>query len=206
MREIVAFSYRKVFYELETASHEFRNHFWRHIIVYFLASNSPHFLVAHPQGRPTDNRREPEQMISRLFFFTYKKLAKRSKCNLCKRLLTANEMDLKENHYLKLLSRGSLTVPSMRLAEYASSCFAILDYTEDIVRIEGITEVRSAYTRILDSFAPKPVICCSKHAQWGLRFASKIIINSFYNNKETVAADSVRKDGVVAFKKTKREK
>ena len=74
------------------------------------------------------------------------------------------------------------------------------------MRIEGISDVRGAYTRILDLFAPKPVICCSRHAQWGLRFASKIIINSFYNNKETVAADSVRKDGVAAFKKNKRKK
>ena len=87
-----------------------------------------------------------EEVSTTIAGYVAKKLAKRSKCHLCKGLLTANEMDLKENHYLKLLSRGSLTVPSMKLAEYASRCFAILDYTEDIVRIEGfLTSLSSSY-------------------------------------------------------------
>ena len=149
---------------------------------------------------------DSEEVSTTIAGYIAKKLAKRSKCDLCKRLLKANQMDLNENHYLKILSRGSMTVPSTKLAEYTSSCFAILDYTEDIVRIEGVSDVRGAYTRILDKFAPKSAFCCSRHSQWGLRFASKIIINSFFNNKQTIAADTVRKDVVVAFKKIKRTK
>ena len=52
---------------------------------------------------------DSEEVSTTIAGYVAKKLAKRSKCNLCKQLLTANEMDLKENHYLKLLSRGSLT-------------------------------------------------------------------------------------------------
>ena len=77
-----------------------------------------------------------------------KKLAKRSKCDACKSLLIANQMDLDENHYLKLLSRGGLTVPSSKLAEFTSNCFAILDYTEDIVQIQGVSDVRGAYSPV----------------------------------------------------------
>ena len=82
----------------------------------------------------------------------------------------------------------------------------ILDYTEDIVRIEAVSDVQGAYTRILDKFAPKTEVCCAKHTHWGLKFASKIIINTFFDNKQKVAADKVRKDSVVPFKKVKRTK
>ena len=81
-----------------------------------------------------------------------------------------------------------------------------MDYTEDIVCSHAVTDVRGAYIRILDKFAPKLEVCCSKHANWGLKFASKIIINTFFNNKQTVAADMVRKDAVVDFKKRQRTK
>ena len=107
-------------------------------------------------------------------------------------------MDLDENHYLRLLSRGGLTVPSSKLAEFTGNCFAILDYTEDIVRMQGVTS-------ILGKFAPKLDICCNTHANWGLKFASKIAINTFFNNKQTVAADLARKDAVVGFKKRQRK-
>ena len=135
-----------------------------------------------------------------------KKLAKRSNCKSCKSLLLANEMDLNERHFLKLLSRGGLTVPSAKLADFTADCFAILHYTEDIVRNYQISQVRSAYIKILDRFGPKLDFCCSAHINWGLKFAAKIVINTFFNNKETVASDAARKDAVVDFKKRQRTK
>ena len=36
--------------------------------------------------------------------------------------------------------------------------------------------------------------------------AEKIVINTFFNNKQTVSSDSARKDTVVAFKKRQRTK
>lgn len=135
-----------------------------------------------------------------------KKLAKRSKCDTCNSFLIANQMDLDENHYLNILSRGGLIVPSSKLAEYTSNCFAILDYTEDIVRLHAISDVRGAFTHILEAFASKSDFCCPKHINWGMKFASKIIINTFFNNKQTVAADLARKDSVIGFKKRQRAK
>ena len=133
-----------------------------------------------------------------------KKLDKRKQCASCKVLLIANQMDLDENHYLRLLSRGKLIVPSAKLAEYTANCFAILDYTEDIVRLQKISEVRDAYIRILGKFAPKIDFCCDTHINWGLKFASKIVINTYFNNKQTASGDQAREGTLVGFKKRQR--
>ena len=114
-------------------------------------------------------------------------------------------MDLAENHYLNLLSRGGLIVPSAKLAEYTSHCLAIMDYSYNIVQTQGVRDVRAAYTQIFDRFSPQIDICCSKHNNGRLKFAAKIVINTFFN-KQTVSSDSARKDTVVAFKKRQRTK
>ena len=115
-------------------------------------------------------------------------------------------MDLAENYYLNLLSRGGLIVPSAKLAEYTSHCFVIMDYSYNIVQAHGFRDVRAACTQIFDRFSPQIDICCSKHNNWGLKFTAKIVINTVFNNKQTVASDSARKDTVVAFKKRQRTK
>ena len=66
-----------------------------------------------------------EEVSTTIAGYIAKKLAKRSKCDSCKSVLTANPMDLVENHYLTLLLRGGLTVLSTELAEYTSNCFSI---------------------------------------------------------------------------------
>ena len=45
-----------------------------------------------------------------------------------------------------------------------------------------------------------------KAEKWGSKFAMEPVINIFFNNKEKLLNDTVRKDGVVAFKKLKRHK
>ena len=103
-------------------------------------------------------------------------------------------------------TKGGLIVPSAKLAEYTSHCFAIMDYSYNIVQAHGVRDVRAAYTQIFDRFFPQIDICCSKHNNWGLKFAAKIVMNTFFNNKQTVSSDSARKDTVVAFKKRQRTK
>ena len=84
--------------------------------------------------------------------------------------------------------------------------FAIMDYSYNIVQAHGVRDVRTAYIQIFDRFSPQIDICCSKHNNWGLKFAAKIVINTIFNNKQTVSSDSARKDIVVAFKKRQRTK
>ena len=147
-----------------------------------------------------------EEVSTTIAGYITKKLAKMSNCDSCKLLLIASSMDLAENHYLNLLSRGGLIVPSTKLAEYTSHYFAIMDYSYNIVQTHGDRDVQAAYTQIFDRFSPQIDICCSKHNNWGLKFAAKIVINTFFNNKQTVSSDSARKNTVVAFKKRQRTK
>ena len=147
-----------------------------------------------------------EEVSATIAGYIAKKLAKRSNCDSCKSLLIANSMDLVENHYLNLFSRVGLIVPSAKLAEYTIHCFAIMDYSYNIVQAHGVRDVRATYTQIFDRFSPQIDICCSKHNNWGLKFAAKIVINTFFNNKQTVSSDSARKDTVVALKKRQRTK
>ena len=147
-----------------------------------------------------------EEVSTTIAGYIAKKLAKRSNCDSCKSLLIASSMDLAENHYLNILSRGGLIALSAKLAEYTSHCFAIMDYSYNIVQAHGVKDVRAAYTQIFDRFSPQIDICCSKHNNWGLNFAAKIVINTFFNNKQTVSSDSARKETVVAFKKRQRTK
>ena len=74
-----------------------------------------------------------EEVSSTIAGYIAKKVVKRSNCDSCKSLLIASSMDLAENHYLNLLSRGGLIVPSAKLAEYTSHCFAIMDFSYNIV-------------------------------------------------------------------------
>ena len=85
-------------------------------------------------------------------------------------------------------------------------CFAIMDYSYNIVQAHVVRDVRAAYTQIFDRFSPQIDISCSKHNNWGLKFAAKIVINTFFNNKQTVSSDSARKNTFVAFKKRQRTK
>ena len=86
------------------------------------------------------------------------------------------------------------------------SLLAIVLRSYNIVQAHGVRDVRAAYTQIFDRFSPQIDICCSKHNNWGLKFAAKIVISTFFNNKQTVSSDSARKDTVVAFKKRQRTK
>ena len=104
-----------------------------------------------------------EEVSTTIAGYIAKKLAKRSNCDSCKSLLIARSMDLAEKHYLNLHSRDGLIIPSAKLAEYTSHCFAVMDYSNNIVQAHGVRDVRAAYTQIFDRFSPQIDICCSKH-------------------------------------------
>ena len=133
-----------------------------------------------------------------------KKLLKRSKCKDCEKKLTVHDQDLQNDQYLTLLSRGGLFVPSKELAEFVYSCFLILDFVEgDILSIGQVT--RSAMY-VLKYYGPKCEFCCQYHLDLGVKFASKIVVNVYLNNKQKQAKDCVRKDSVESFKTRQQRK
>ena len=137
--------------------------------------------------------------------YVARKLTKRSKCEDCKTSLIACDNDIENDSYLSLLSRGGLFVPSKSLAEFVCTSFAILDYIENDILATSVP-VRKATTYVLQKYGPTCEFTCEEHKNWGFVFATKIVINIFYNNKQKLAADSVRKDAVCGFKKRHRDK
>ena len=121
-------------------------------------------------------------------------------------MLIADEKGVANDQFLKLLSRGGLTVPSSPLAEFVCCCFAILDFTSKYIETFCPVNVSKAAASILREYSPLVRFTCIDHLEWGFRFSTKSIINVFFNNKEKIATDLIRRDNVVAFKKRQRTK
>ena len=134
------------------------------------------------------------------------KLDDRSDCKECKKLFYAKEQSLANDRYLQTLSRGGLASPSTSLAEFTADCFAVLDFVSPLFTKHQVENVREVATIILNQHAPSVAFTCRKHKNWGRRFAIKPIVNTFFNNKQKLLNDTVRKDAVGEFKRVKREK
>ena len=108
--------------------------------------------------------------------------------------------------YLKTLSRGGLVTPYQNVVDFVDNCFAILDYIYEYIQRKKINNVREICSIILKRYAPTVDFTCNDHTDWGFKFASKSIINCFFNNMEDIDNESVRQYGVVEFKRLKRQK
>ena len=85
-------------------------------------------------------------------------------------------------------SRGCLSVPLKEFAEFLWSCFAILDFVEcDILSIDQVTR---SEMYVLKYYGPKCEFCCQYHLDWGIKIASKIVVNIYsitnQNKRNTV--------------------
>ena len=149
-----------------------------------------------------DDAREVATTISD---YVTKKLIKRSSCNLYKQTLASQEVDLENDSYLKLLSRGGLFLSSRQLADFVCGSFAILDFLEKEIILLGMP-VAEVATYILKRYGSFPHFLCNIHHDWSFKFASKIVVNIFFNNKQKKSKDSVRKEIVTGFKKKQRSK
>ena len=130
---------------------------------------------------------DSSEMATTISGYIAKKLLKRSKCKDREKKLTVHNQDLQNDQYLTLLSGGSLFVPPKGLAEFCAAAFVILDFVEgDILSIGQVT--RSAMY-VLKYYGPKCEFCCQYHLDWGVKFASKIVVNIYFNNKQKQAKD-----------------
>ena len=137
-----------------------------------------------------------------------KKLRKRSKCDACKIAMVSASEDIRNNDYLKLLSRGGLTTPCQNLADFTCNSFCALDYTCEAILAEKEPSSRMLADHVIARFCnnENDGFTCSSHTAWGFKFASKIIINVFFNNKRKIATANVRKDDAKNLKSIKMAK
>ena len=137
--------------------------------------------------------------------YVAKTLLSRSDCNQCKEKLTSNNKDNCHDHdkYLRLLSRGGLTVPGLSLTDFTFQTFTILHYISPT--IHEVTKNKSI-RKIAENFLPKHLnkvvnFACVNHEDWAVVFSVQACINIFYNNEQKITNQSIRKDQIKDFKK-----
>ena len=136
-----------------------------------------------------------------------KKLIEKLKCDECKHILISKEDDVElEDTYLKLVSRGGLTVPSKELSDFVSHAFAALDFFDKYISNYPSLGVRQAATHLLTKYIGEDNFSCDKHNIDIGKRVFKSITNVYYNNKRKISTDNVRKDDVKVFKKRQRTK
>ena len=97
-------------------------------------------------------------------------------------------------------------VPSKSLADYICSSFAVLDFVEkEVLQMLGESVTKNALY-ILKYYGPTRDFCCPFHLDWGSKFASKIVVNIYFNNKQKHSKDIVRKEAITSFKTRQRSK
>ena len=134
--------------------------------------------------------------------YVAKKLKEKSKCNTCKELLTGTDVG-NDLSYFQLLSRGVLTAPSVALHDYICNGFAILDVLSDILQRLFAISIRGGLFA-LHTYCEDATFTCDSHGERGKRSASETLVNIFFNNKQKIVNDSVRKEAVTVFKKRQR--
>ena len=127
----------------------------------------------------------------------------RLKCKACTLFMIGNAAT---NQYFHSFSRGNLKIPSTPLADFGCSAFAQLHYYDDFVMRQDYLNVRKACTYILHHCRPHQIFSCEKHNADALKFAIKMVVNIYCNNKQKIKNDSFVKDTITGFKKPQRSK
>ena len=90
-----------------------------------------------------------------------------------------------------------LDAPSSEFLEFVCSSFAILDFTDAVLKT---TSVRKLCEICLDIICPQIYNCVFNTKN----FAIKMVVNIFYSNKQKLMCDNARKESVKEFKLKKK--
>ena len=128
-------------------------------------------------------------------------------CNGCcqEYLINQDHSTDNDNSYLSKLSRGGLLVPSEGLSAFVSQAFALLDASSPNIQSSPLPS-RYAAEKLLGEFLTGRVVECDIHDKQLFSKIIRIISNIYLNNKRKKLTDSVIKDKVAAFKRSKRDK
>ena len=126
----------------------------------------------------------------------------------CNQFLIASPITFEslEYPYTEILSRRGLTVPSLNLANYVSTTFAILDFSYGAISKCGLPSRLAAETVLKHVFNRFQTFTYVAHESAGQTFTNRTIANIYLNNQRKISTDAVVTDGVRSFKKRQREK
>ena len=89
--------------------------------------------------------------------------------------------------YLLDLSRVGLTVPSKAVSDFVANEYALLDLFDHYIS----NKVRHLSLVALEKYSPRLALGCEAHMDRNRKFFFKILVNTFYNNKQHRTTDSV---------------
>ena len=139
--------------------------------------------------------------------YVAKILENRSKCAQCEKRLKAGNEDPTHCDYLNTLSRGGLITPSTGLADFVCHVFSVLDSISPILmKHSRDVSHRKAAENVLGNMFDRVSFMCDAHVELGKKWSIRTAINIFFNNKQKMSNDEIRKDQVVEFKQRQRQK
>ena len=101
------------------------------------------------------------------------------------------------------MSRGGLSVPSDEIKQYVCNGFCnFRHYFENFSHIP----IRMVAIFALAQYGSNIAFACQDHFDCTAKLVSKIIANIYFNNKQKLANDMIRKDQLAEFKKRQRSK
>ena len=111
-----------------------------------------------------------------------------------------------EPHYITILSRGALTMPSLESPSNAvARVFAILDLSSDAIRRSSVPSTKAGIAipeKHLDTYG----IVCEDHTEKLTCRLQTIVCNSFFNSQRKRSNEALIVDRVAAVKGNKRRK
>ena len=94
-----------------------------------------------------------------------------------------------------------MTVLLPSLTDFFCSGFAILDAADPIIHQHHEVPAKEAAAYVISQYVHETSFACNDHVKRCTKFAGKILTNVFYNNKQKIANDAVKKDTLLQFKK-----
>ena len=146
---------------------------------------------------------DAEEVATVICCYIAKKLLARFKGKACTLIRIGNATT---SQYFHSFSRGNLTIPSTPLANFGCLAFALLHYYDNFVKPQDYLNVSKACTYILHHCSLHQIFSCEKHNADALKFAIKMVVNIYCNNKQNIKNDSVVKDTITGFKEPRRSK
>ena len=152
---------------------------------------------------------DSEEVAVYIAGYVCNQLNSKTKCEDCM-IMRASETDTAaepSSHYSQLLSRGGLSMPSNGIKNYVCNSFAIIDLVEDtLLHNFSNIPIRSTARYVLRHFGSNIVFACQDHLDFTVNLVSKIIVNVYFNNKQKLVNDTIRKEQLAEFKKRQRSK
>ena len=109
--------------------------------------------------------------------------------------LTCDSDDFKSQDisYIQTLSRGGLKIPSLNLANYVCSAFAMLDFLFGIITTEsGIPMLKAAESVLMRFLYSFETFTCSVHEHSGKRLANQTFANIFDNKRKIMTVVKIK--------------